>query len=208
MNIILFGPPGAGKGTQAHILSKDHGFLHLDNGRMLRKIAKSDEEIRTLLESGQLVPDDKMLKLMDIHLTDIGQGYDNIIFDGFPRTVPQYDALKSWLIDHNSQVDFAVYLEISEDETIKRLSSRRIDKNTGNVYNIITNKPPKSIRETDLVQRDDDKPEAIKKRLELYKEKTLPLLSEYEKDGILVKINGEQSIEDIQTEIIEKLDIE
>lgn len=205
MNIIISGPQGSGKGTQAKMLAEKCGYLHLDNGSMLRKIAAHDEEIRNLLDSGNLVPDKKMLALMDIYLSDTYGKYENIIFDGFPRTTDQYVELKKWLTEKNQHIDYAVVLLISEDETVRRLSARRVHKTTGEIYNLITKKPPEDILDEDLVQRDDDKPDSIRKRLALFNEKTKPLFDLYRNDGILVEINGEQSIEDIFSEIVEKV---
>jgi len=207
MNIIISGPQGSGKGTQAKMLAERYGYLHLDNGSMLRKIAANDEEIRNLLDSGNLVPDKKMLALMDIYLSDTYGKYENIIFDGFPRTTDQYIELKKWLTEKNQHVDNAVVLTISEDETIRRLSARRVHKTTGEIYNLITKVPPEDVTEDDLVQREDDKPDSIRKRLTLFNEKTKPLFELYKNDGILVEVNGEQSIEDIFSEIEHKLNL-
>ncbi len=204
MNIIISGPQGSGKGTQGKMLSDNFGFYHMENGKVLRAMAETDERIREMLNNGILVPDLEMIGIMENHLVSKKVGFDQIIFDGYPRSVSQYRALRSWLQEHDSKVDFAVLLEISEKTTVERLSSRRIHKVTGETFNLIT-KPPAGVPDTDLVQRDDDKPDAIRKRLDMYNGQTKPMIEEYKKDGILIEIDGEQSIEEIYSEIVRKL---
>ncbi len=201
MNIILLGPQGSGKGTQARILIEKFGFFYFESGEFLRKIAKDNEELRKSLSEGKMVPDEEMTSYLKAFLDEKGL-YDDIIFDGFPRTVTQYNFLKDWLSQKNVSLNLALVLEIGEEETVRRLSSRRMDPATGKIYNLITDLPPDGIDQATLIQREDDKPEAIKKRLALYRELTEPLISELKKDGVtVVEIDGERPIEAIASDI-------
>lgn len=204
MNIIIFGPQASGKGTQARLISQEFSLFHMENGKILREMAKTDERIKNMIDNGILVPDMEMLDIMEKHVDNNHGKFDNIIFDGYPRTESQYYALKEWLKKKGEKIDFAIYLTLSDEEAIKRLSARRIHKTTGNIYNLITN-PPVGIDESELEQREDDQPEAIKKRLTLFREKSSKLIDLYKQDGILMQINGEQPIEEISKEISDKL---
>ena len=204
MNIIITGPQASGKGTQAKLLAKEFNLFHMENGKVLRKMAEKDEGIRDMVNEGILVPDQEMLGIMEEHIGENHGKIDNIVFDGYPRTVSQYGVLKGWLKSKGTQVDYAVVLEIGREESIKRLSARRIYKSTGEVFNLIT-KPPVGIPEDELVQREDDKPDAINKRLAVYEEKTRPLVDYYKRDGVLIRIDGERSIEEISKDIIIKI---
>ena len=207
MNIILFGPQGSGKGTQARLLCEKYGFFYFESGAYLRRIAETHLELKESLAGGNLVPDKEMTSYLTAFF-DEKNLYDDIVFDGFPRTVEQYNFLKQWLVQKQVKIDLAIVLEINEEETLKRLSARRQDPVTGKIYNLVSDLPPKEIDVNTLVQRDDDKPEAIKKRLELYHARTEPLISEIENDAKVFRINGERSIEEIQNEldeIVEKL---
>jgi len=206
MNIIISGPQGSGKGTQGRLLSERFGFYHMENGKILRAMSETDERIKQMLNEGALVPDEEMIQIMDEHLQSNNLGFDKIIFDGYPRNTSQYQALRDWLRENNTQIDFAVVLNISRETTIQRLSSRRVHRLTGETFNLITN-PPIDVLEKDLIQREDDTPDAIEKRLDVYNKLTKPLIEEYRKDGILVEIDGEQEIERIYEEIVQKLDL-
>ncbi|HTK03716.1 MAG TPA: nucleoside monophosphate kinase, partial [Alphaproteobacteria bacterium] len=141
MNIILFGPQGSGKGTQARLLCDEFGFFYFESGEFLRKIAKNNEELKAALDRGELVPDLEMTSYLTAYL-DQENLYDDIIFDGFPRTITQYNFLKNWLRDKQVKIDLGIVLEIPEEETLKRLILRK-----------------------QIEGRGDDNPEAIKHRL-------------------------------------------
>lgn len=206
MNIILFGPQGSGKGTQARLICSKFGFFYFESGAYLRKIAENNEEVKNMMAKGILVPDKEMTSYLTAYL-DQEHLYNDIVFDGFPRTLEQYNFLKIWLNQKMVKVDVGIVLEISQNETLKRLSARRQDPKTGKIYNLITDKPPVDIDLNSLVQREDDKPEAIIKRLELYKSQTEPLLTEMEKDLVkVVKINGERPIDEIQKDIVVEIE--
>jgi adenylate kinase len=174
MNIILFGPQGSGKGTQAQLLAEKFGYFYFESGAYLRRVAESNPELRKMLDSGILVPDIEMTSYLTAFF-DENALYDDIIFDGFPRTLEQYKFLKVWLTEKQVKIDLGIVLEIGEDESIKRLSLRK---------------------------REDDTPEAIKKRLELYHKRTEILIEEIQKDAKVIKINGERSIEEIQKDLV------
>lgn len=173
MNIVLFGPQGSGKGTQAELLCEKFGFFYFESGAYLRRIAETNSELRKMLDKGILVPDTEMTSYLTAFF-DEKSLYNDIIFDGFPRTLEQYNFLKIWLVQKQVKIDLAIVLEISESETIKRLLLRK---------------------------REDDTSEAIKKRLELYHERTELLIKELEKDSKVVRVNGERSIDEIQKDL-------
>lgn len=177
MNIVLFGPQGSGKGTQARLLCERFGFFYFESGAYLRKVAETNEIVKKALDDGIL--DEEINKEMASYLTaffDQEKMYDNIVFDGFLRTTEQYDFFKNWLNARQVKIDLAVVLEISEEETIKRLMLRK---------------------------REDDTPEVIKERLSLYQSQTEPLISKMSKDVRIVRVDGERSIEDIQKDLID-----
>ncbi len=201
MNIILFGPQGSGKGTQARVLSDEFGFFYFESGEFLRKIAKNNKELQEALDRGELVPDTEMTSYLTAFL-DQKNLYDDIIFDGFPRTVDQYLFFKNWLVDKEVSFDFAVVLDIPEEETIRRLTARRMDPTTGKIYNLITDPPAANVDQSTLIHREDDKPEAIKTRLANYRERTEPLIAEIGKDVEVIEIDGTRSIEVISQDLI------
>ena len=211
MNIIILGPQGSGKGTQADLLEHKFGLNHIETGKILRKIAESESplanEIRDTMNSGKLVSDDILDEVLKEYMNK--NVYSGFLFDGTPRNMDQYDLIKNILIKKGEKIDKVILVDISEEETIKRLSSRRTCKQCGKVYNILTNPPPNDLCECggDLFQREDDTNEAIKKRLATYHKDTEKVLEQAEKDGLLLKFNGEQAIEKIHEEILEKLKI-
>lgn len=206
MNIILFGPQGSGKGTQARLICEKFGFYYFESGAYLRKIAEEHPEIKKIMDSGKLVPDEEMTSYLTAYL-DQENLYDDIVFDGFPRTLDQYLFLKVWLTKKQVKIDLGIVLEISKEETLKRLSSRRQDPATGKIYNLITDLPPSGVDISTLIQRDDDKPEAIEKRLELYHSRTEPLISELQKDSTVVRVNGERSIKEIEEDLVNAINL-
>lgn len=201
MNILLIGPQGSGKGTQARLICEKFNFFYFESGAYLRRIAQSDPVLKKSLAEGKLVPDKEMTSYLTAFL-DEKNLYDNILFDGFPRTVSQYEFLKNWLNDKEVKLDLAIILEIKEEETIRRLSARRIDPVSNKIYNLITDKPPVDIDQNTLIQRDDDKPDAIKKRLALYRELTEPLIVKLKQDSEVIEVNGERSIETISKDLL------
>lgn len=205
MNLIMLGPQGSGKGTQAQLLVAKMGYFYFESGGFLRELATKDERIRGILDKGVLVPDEEVASFVFKYLDKQVPNGQNIVFDGYPRSLNQYRLLKDWLVRKGSKIDRVILLEISTKETIRRLSARRMDKKTGDIYNLITNPPPKNVPPINLVQREDDKPQAIRERLKSYQKKTIPMVEEIEKEGILERVDGERPIEVISKDIISRL---
>lgn len=200
MNIFLIGPQGSGKGTQARILSDKFGFYYFESGAYLRRMAEDNPDLKKSLSEGKLVPDKEMTSYLTAFL-DSKNLYDGIIFDGFPRTLEQYRFFKNWLSQKNVSLDLVIELYIKEEETVRRLEARRQDPVTGKIYNLITDPPPPEVEKDKLIQREDDKPESIKERLRLYKERTEPLVSELKNQAKFYKIDGERPIGEIAAEL-------
>jgi adenylate kinase len=201
MNIVLFGPQGSGKGTQARLLCDKYGFFYFESGSYLRRIAENNPELKKSLADGKLVPDKEMTSYLTAFF-DEKNLYDDIVFDGFPRTLEQYQFLKIWLAEKQVKIDLAIVLKINEDETLRRLSARRQDLKTGKIYNLVTDLPPADIDINSLIQRDDDKPDAIRERLSLYKSRTEVLINQMKNDTKVIEVDGERSIEDIQKDLV------
>ena len=216
MKMILLGPPGAGKGTQAEAICKKYGIPQISTGDMLRSEINTESELgisaKKLMDAGKLVDDDLIIKLVlsRISKPDCHKGY---LFDGFPRTIPQAEALKIAEVPLNAVVE----INVMDAEIVTRISGRRVHPGSGRVYHI-NNKPPKKKGIDDftgepLIQREDDNEKTIKKRLDVYHNQTKPLISFYKswhrsdnQAPKLITISGTGSIEDIKTEILDSLD--
>lgn len=207
MNIILFGPQGSGKGTQAENIAKEFNLYHLSMGDELRKEIKSGsalgKKIADIVKSGALVPND-ITNQIAFKISRIKAAKGGMILDGYPRADEQWRFVKD-----NFKIDAALELGLSEKESIRRISSRRICSKCGKNYNIIYLKPKVDGKcdddGTKLAQRDDDTPKAIKDRLKIYHLQTEPLKKEYQKLGILHVIDGSQSIGDVYSDILDVL---
>lgn len=199
MNIIIFGPPGSGKGTQAKLLAKNLGLTHVSTGDILREVKKEKKELVLVMKSGNLVSDELVMEVLENYLNRINT-FENIIFDGSPRSLAQYEAMKRILQKKGRRIDYAINLKVGDEEVVKRLSARRIDNKTGQIYNLVTN-PPREVDGKDLIQREDDKPEAIKERLRLQKPPK-EMLDAFMKDSIYFEVDGERSIEEIQKNLL------
>ena len=199
MNLIFLGPPGAGKGTIAAVVKEAFSVPHISTGDLFRANIENETElgkqVKEILASGNLVPDEITIKMVENRLKedDAKSGY---ILDGFPRTVAQADALKGM-----SNVDYVINFVLDRETILKRLSGRRVCKSTGRTYHILYN-PPKVEGIDDetgepLIQRDDDKEEAILNRLEVYEKSTAPLIDYYRAENLLVDLDASKSPEEI-----------
>ena len=216
MRIILLGPPGAGKGTQAAFIKEHWNIPQISTGDMLRAAVKAGTplgiEAKSVMDAGQLVSDNLIINLVNERLTDndCANGY---LFDGFPRTIPQADALK----DAQVAVDFVLEIDVPAEEIIKRISGRRVHEASGRVYHVEYH-PPKVEGKDDetgeaLIQRDDDKEETVRKRLDVYQAQTRPLVDYYgnwANSGDVAapkyrKISGVGSLEEIRARILDVL---
>jgi|SRR3972149_2603838 len=208
MNIIILGPQGSGKGTQAELISDKFNLFYLDMGKFLRAKAKKNPVLdRIINERGKLLPDGIVFSLMSEHVAPKVPTRDGILFDGYPRSPAQYELLKQWLGEKGKKIDRAFILEVSEQTSIKRLSARRICVKCGTIYNLITNPPPNGKCKCggNLYQRKDDEPQAIKERLSAYKKVTEPLTKVLAKEKVLTKLNGERPIDEIFADIVKIL---
>jgi adenylate kinase len=201
MNILILGPQGSGKGTQAKLLSTKFGLNYFEAGEYLRNLSKTDSKIADYLNKGELIPDDEMFNFAKKYLDEKNLS-DNIIFDGYPRSIEQYDLLKDYLKAKGKNIDLAILVNISERETIRRLSARRMNPTTGEIYNLLTNPPPSNIDVATLIHRSDDQPEAIKRRIDRYHETTEKLVAKLQEEKMLVEVNGERPINEISEDLI------
>ena len=212
IQIILLGPPGCGKGTQAQKLINEFGFVQLSTGDMLRAaISKGTEigvEAKSIIDKGELVSDEIVIGIVRerIFSKECERGY---MLDGFPRTLAQAEKLNQILSDRNQKIDVVIRLCVPEDMLVRRIAGRRFHIKSGRSYNIEFN-PPKIEGKDDitgekLVQREDDKEEIVESRLKTYYELTEPLVEYYKKEGLLKEIDGTGSPEKIYTEIKQTL---
>ena len=208
-NIILLGPPGAGKGTHAEALKREFGVEHISTGDMLRAAVAAGTELgkaaKQYMDAGGLVPDDVVIGIVRERL--IAGRFDRVLFDGFPRTPAQAEALEQVATEVGLPRAIVVYLEVSDEEVIARLSSRLQCRACGKIYNQrydqveAGNQCP--VCEGEVYQRDDDRAEAIRQRLHVYREQTAPLIDYYRQRGQLVEVRAEgASIEALAAEVI------
>jgi adenylate kinase len=199
MNIILLGPQGSGKGTQARLLGEKFGFFYIASGDVLRSIAKTNPEIAATMKAGRLIPDEQTFNFMLDNLRE-NNVKDNVLFDGFPRSSVQFELFEK----NNFPIHLVLLIRISDEEAIRRLSARRMHKTTGEIYNLITNPPPEGVKSEDLIQREDDRPEAIKTRLAIFHSVTEELISDLERSGIdYAEVDGQRPIKQIHEELVE-----
>jgi adenylate kinase len=202
MIIILLGAQGSGKGTQAELLSKEFNLSIVETGSLFRKEANHQSEqgriIRQKLKKGELISDDLTIDILKNKLTKIDTK-NGFILDGFPRNLNQAKFLDQF------KNKIVVYIDIPDEEVIKRLSQRKICSSCGKIYIGKKNLDSCSLCQGKIIRRDDDRPEAIAKRLELFKNQTKPLLDYYRKQGILVEIDGRPSIDKVFVSILNKL---
>ena len=209
MKIIMLGAPGAGKGTQAKQIAAKYEIPHISTGDIFRANIKEGTalgmEAKSYMDKGQLVPDELTVKLLldRVSKDDCKNGY---VLDGFPRTIPQADVLDKAVSELNDKIDYAINVDVKDDNIIRRMSGRRACLNCGATYHIV-NVPPKKegICDTcgsELVIRDDDKEETVKARLLAYHEQTQPLIDYYNNKGILKEVDGTKDMNDVFADIV------
>lgn len=209
MKIIMLGAPGAGKGTQAKMLAEKYGIPHISTGDIFRANIKNGTELGTkakeYMDKGLLVPDELVVDLiMDrFKADDCKNGY---ILDGFPRTIPQAEALDAALAANGEKIDYAVNVEVPDENIVNRMSGRRACVGCGATYHIVYN-PTKVEGKcdtcgADLILRDDDKPETVLNRLKVYHEQTQPLIDFYTKKGVIAEVDGTKDMKDVFDAIV------
>ena len=209
LNLILLGPPGSGKGTQGERLQEDFRLPYYATGDILRAAVKEGTEVgkqaKEHMDRGDLVPDEVIIGVIAERLQG-NEAADGFILDGFPRTVPQAEALDSKMKELGRDLTAAILINVPEDEVVRRLGGRRTcEENPSHIYHVDFD-PPKEEGVCDLdgaklIVRDDDKPDVIKNRLSQYREKTEPLISYYEDRGILSQVNGAESSDQVEESI-------
>ncbi len=204
IDMVLLGPPGAGKGTQAALLIKAYDLLHISTGDMLREAVKGNSEtgreVQKYMNSGDLVPDDIVTQAVieRMNKSDADKG---VVLDGYPRTRAQAESLDTSLIKEEKKLDIVLYFKTSEEVAIQRLSGRRVCPVCGKNYHV-TNIPPKKEGICDtcavaLIQREDDTPETVKKRILVYEQRTKDLIAYYEEKGLLQEVDGDLPAEQL-----------
>lgn len=214
MNVILMGPPGAGKGTQAKRLAQKFDIPHISTGDMLREAVAAGTDlglkVKEIMDKGLLVPDNLMIDLVRERLSREDAKY-GFILDGFPRTVEQAIALDEMLMLLEKKIDVSLLVNATEEEVVNRISSRRVCPECGKVYNLLTLKPRNEgrcdIDGSKLIQRDDDKPETVRARYRVYLEKTEPVVNYYsEEKGNLIEVDGSGEINSVTAQIVDHLE--
>jgi adenylate kinase len=208
LNLILLGPPGAGKGTQAERLTDDFNLPYIATGNILRGAVAAGtplgRQVQTYMDAGELVPDDVITGVI-LEAIQTPEALDGFLLDGFPRTVAQADALAEGLARADRQLTAAILIDVPDEEVMRRMSGRRVSVKTGRVYHVEFD-PPKHDGRCDvdgsrLVQREDDKPETVRHRLAVYHEQTAPLISYYEDRGLLRRFDGTRAPTEVHDHI-------
>lgn len=212
MKIIMLGAPGAGKGTQAKQIAGKYSIPHISTGDIFRANIKNGTELgkkaKEYMDQGLLVPDELTC---DLVVDRIGQDdcKNGFVLDGFPRTIPQAEALTNALDKLGQKMDFAIDVDVPDENIVKRMSGRRACLECGATYHVVSIPPKKEgicdACGSELVLRDDDKPETVQKRLDVYHEQTQPLIDYYKKAGILKSVDGTQPMEDVFSDIVKIL---
>ncbi len=212
MKIVMLGAPGAGKGTQAKMIAAKYGIPHVSTGDIFRANIKNGTELgkeaKSYMDKGALVPDELTVRILldRVAQEDCAKGY---VLDGFPRTIPQAEVLDAELTKLNDKIDFAINVDVPDENIVRRMSGRRSCPSCGATYHIV-HIPPKQEGVCDkcgaaLVQRDDDKEETVKNRLKVYHEQTQPLIDFYEKKDVLKNVDGTVDSEEVFAAIVKIL---
>ena len=209
MKIIMLGAPGAGKGTQAQMIADKYGIPHVSTGDIFRENVKNGTELgmeaKKYMDQGALVPDELTVRILldRVAQDDCKKGY---VLDGFPRTIPQAEVLDKALTELGDKIDYAVNVDVPDENIINRMSGRRACVNCGATYHVVHIPPKKEgICDTcssELILRDDDKPETVKNRLDVYHKQTQPLIDFYEAKGVLRSVDGTVDMKDVFASIV------
>ncbi len=213
MLVILLGAPGAGKGTQAEMIVERYKLTHISTGDILRASIKKETELgkqaKDYLDKGELVPDEVVVKIVEERLKE-PDCQAGALLDGFPRTVEQAKSLEEVLEGMQRKIDYVIYIEVTEDELISRLTGRRICRDCGATYHLKFNPP--QVRNVcdqcggELYQREDDSMETVKQRIKVYREQTEPLIEYYRRKSLLHAVDGDQDINKVHQQLQEVLD--
>jgi adenylate kinase len=211
--IVLLGPPGAGKGTQAQIVAEKYGLVHVSSGDLFRENLKHETDLgklaQTYMKRGELVPDDVTIAMVRDRLSrpDCRNG---ALLDGFPRTPAQAEALSRMLQELDGSVNLVPYIFVLEEILVERLGGRWICRANGHVFHEKFNPPAVAglcdEDGSELYQRDDDKPETVKNRIKVYQDQTAPLISYYQEQGLLVEIDGTKPIDTVTTDLLQAIE--
>ena len=213
MKIIMLGAPGAGKGTQAKLIAEKYGIPHISTGDIFRANIKEGTELgreaKEYMDKGQLVPDELTVRILldRVSKKDCESGY---VLDGFPRTIPQAEVLDNEVVKLGDKIDFAIDVEVPDENIIKRMGGRRACPKCGATYHV-EHIPPKKegicdVCGSELVLRDDDRPETVKNRLEVYHKQTQPLIDYYSKQNILRTVDGTRDLDTVFADIVRLLE--
>lgn len=212
MKIVMLGAPGAGKGTQAKKIAGKYGIPHVSTGDIFRANIKNGTKLgmqaKAYMDAGNLVPDEITIGMLldQIHQEDCEKGY---VLDGFPRTIPQAESLTAALKERGESIDYAIDVDVPDENIIRRMSGRRACLSCGATYHIVYNAPKKEgvcdQCGEPLVLRDDDKPETVQNRLNVYHRQTQPLIDYYKKEGVLAQVDGTQDMEQVFQDIVKIL---
>jgi adenylate kinase len=214
MNVIIIGPPGAGKGTQAAVVAGVCGMRHLSSGDLLRESARKGEELglkaQEFMSSGELVPDNLMIELVVKEVARLAETGSGALLDGFPRTIEQARALLDSFVGNNIRLDKVIFLKASDEIVVERLCGRMVCPDCGAVYHIKLHSPAVAGRcdvcsNSELVVRADDREDVILQRLRVYRENTEPVLSFFRKRGFVFEVDSDRQSEEVSEDIIREL---
>ena len=208
LNLVLLGPPGSGKGTQGERLQEDLRLPYYATGDILRAAVREETELgktaKQYMDAGDLVPDEVIVGVIAERIAST-EALDGFILDGFPRTTPQAEALDAKLEELGRAVTAVLLIDVSDDEVVRRLGGRRTCAENGHVFHVEFNPPQQEgvcdLDGSELIVRDDDKPEVIRKRLEVYKNDTAPLVDYYRKRGLVKTVDGMEPVEQVTAAI-------
>ena len=209
MNLLIMGLPGAGKGTQAEFIVKNYGVNHISTGDMFRAAMKNETEMgklaKSFIDKGELVPDEVTNGIVKERLAQDDIAEKGFLLDGYPRTIEQAHALDETLSNLDLKLDGVINIEVNPESLIERLSGRIINRKTGETFHKVFNPPVGDYNEDDFYQREDDKPETVKRRLDVNIAQGAPIIEHYRKAGIVFDVQGNQDIDDVFADIVKAI---